>query len=187
MRLAQHRSGDGTFEQELGDGSVIHVVERRTLDGGTVGVMRDITAAERELARAKAAAEAVEPRQVAVPGGDEPRDPHAAQRRARHEQPAAEDRADRASSASYARTIRSSGQALLALINDILDLSRVEAGRLELVLAEFDPRRLVDEVAASVATRAHEKGLALRRPLPARPAAQCCSATKGGCARCCST
>jgi CheY-like chemotaxis protein len=62
----------------------------------------------------------------------------------------------------YVRTIRSSGNALLALINDILDLSRVEAGRLELVLAEFDPRRLVDEVAASVATRAHEKGLAFK-------------------------
>ena len=47
-----------TFELELQDGSVIHVIERRTPDGGMVSVMRDITLAERELTRAKAAAEA---------------------------------------------------------------------------------------------------------------------------------
>ena len=168
-RWAHHRSGHGTFELELQDGSVIHVIERRTPDGGTVSVMRDITLAERELTRAKAAAEAVEPRQVALPGGDEPRDPHAAQRRSRHEQPAAQDRLTD-EQRGYARTIRSSGKALLALINDILDLSRVEAERLELVIAEFDPRRLVEDVAASIAPRARDKGLAFGVALPARPA-----------------
>ena len=160
-RLAQHRSGDGTFEQELADGSVIHVVERRTLDGGTVSVMRDITKAERELARAKAAAEASNEAksQFLAAMSHEIRTPLNGvlgmnsllmQTQLSEQQ------------LGYVRTIRSSGNALLALINDILDLSRVEAGRLELVLAEFDPRRLVDEVAASVATRAHEKGLAFK-------------------------
>ena len=160
-RLAQHKSGDGTFEQELGDGSVIHVVERRTLDGGTVSVMRDITKAERELARAKAAAEASNEAksQFLAAMSHEIRTPLNGvlgmnslllQTQLTAQQ------------LGYVRTIRSSGNALLALINDILDLSRVEAGRLELVLAEFDPRRLVDEVAASVATRAHEKGLAFQ-------------------------
>jgi signal transduction histidine kinase/ActR/RegA family two-component response regulator len=160
-QLVQHRSGDGTFEQELGDGSVIHVVERRTLDGGTVSVMRDITKAERELARAKAAAEASNEAksQFLAAMSHEIRTPLNGvlgmnsllmQTQLSEQQ------------LGYVRTIRSSGNALLALINDILDLSRVEAGRLELVLAEFDPRRLVDEVAASVATRAYEKGLAFR-------------------------
>jgi len=160
-RLVQHRSGDSTFEQELGDGSVIHVVERRTLDGGTVSVMRDITKAERELARAKAAAEASNEAksQFLAAMSHEIRTPLNGvlgmnsllmQTQLSEQQ------------LGYVRTIRSSGNALLALINDILDLSRVEAGRLELVLAEFDPRRLVDEVAASVATRAYEKGLAFR-------------------------
>jgi signal transduction histidine kinase/ActR/RegA family two-component response regulator len=160
-RLAQHRSGDGTFEQDLADGSVIHVVERRTLDGGTVSVMRDITKAERELARAKAAAEASNEAksQFLAAMSHEIRTPLNGvlgmnsllmQTQLSEQQ------------LGYVRTIRSSGNALLALINDILDLSRVEAGRLELVLAEFDPRRLVDEVAASVATRAHEKGLAFK-------------------------
>jgi signal transduction histidine kinase/ActR/RegA family two-component response regulator len=160
-RLAQHRGGDGTFEQDLADGSVIHVVERRTLDGGTVSVMRDITKAERELARAKAAAEASNEAksQFLAAMSHEIRTPLNGvlgmnsllmQTQLTEQQ------------LGYVRTIRSSGNALLALINDILDLSRVEAGRLELVLAEFDPRRLVDEVAASVATRAHEKGLAFK-------------------------
>jgi signal transduction histidine kinase len=58
QRWAHHRSGHATFELELQDGSVIHVIERRTPDGGMVSVMRDITLAGRELTRAKAAAEA---------------------------------------------------------------------------------------------------------------------------------
>lgn len=57
----------------------------------------------------------------------------------------------------YAETIHKSGGALLTIINDILDFSKIEAGRLELDEAPFDLRNAIEDVAALVAPRAHEK------------------------------
>ncbi len=61
----------------------------------------------------------------------------------------------------YAETVYNSGQTLLTILNDILDFSKIEAGRLTLENIEFDLRREVEEVAALLAGRAHEKGLEL--------------------------
>jgi PAS domain-containing protein len=57
-RMQAHLSEHGEFEQDIGNGMVVHAIETRMPDGGVVSVFRDITASERELARAKAAAEA---------------------------------------------------------------------------------------------------------------------------------
>ncbi|HXI86233.1 MAG TPA: response regulator [Parvularculaceae bacterium] len=57
----------------------------------------------------------------------------------------------------YADTIHKSGAALLTIINDILDFSKIEAGKLELDLAPFDLRAAVEDVAALIAPRAHDK------------------------------
>lgn len=54
--------------------------------------------------------------------------------------------------------IRNAGQHLLSLINDILDLSKIEAGRMELYLETFDLATLVDEVIATVHPLAERNG-----------------------------
>ena len=59
------------------------------------------------------------------------------------------------------RTIKMSGEALLAVINDTLDFSKIEAGRLELEDVEFDVRACAEEAADLLAARALAKNLEL--------------------------
>jgi len=59
----------------------------------------------------------------------------------------------------HAENILSSGRHLLSLINDILDLSKVEAGRMKLVPEPFDLRQSLDEVQSLVRNLAGKKGL----------------------------
>jgi two-component system sensor histidine kinase/response regulator len=58
-----------------------------------------------------------------------------------------------------AETIRSSADALLTILNDILDLSKIEAGRMELENLPFDPRAPIQDVAELLASSAQTKGL----------------------------
>ena len=62
----------------------------------------------------------------------------------------------------YLSSIRASGRSLLKLINDILDLSKVEAGKFELEYGPVDPQRVFVEMEQMFAPRAAEKGLALQ-------------------------
>jgi signal transduction histidine kinase len=61
----------------------------------------------------------------------------------------------------YVQVIVRNGTALLQLINDIIDLAKVESGRLELEDAEFDLRELIEHVVDTFSSRACEKGLDL--------------------------
>ncbi len=61
----------------------------------------------------------------------------------------------------HLQTIHSSGSALLAIINDVLDFSKIDAGKLVFEEIDFDPRALVREALGVVALRAEEKGLRL--------------------------
>jgi PAS domain S-box-containing protein len=61
----------------------------------------------------------------------------------------------------YAEIVRASGDSLLGLINDILDFSKIEARKLDLETLDFDLSSLLDDFAATLAVRAHDKGLEL--------------------------
>ncbi|RXK52850.1 response regulator [Oleiharenicola lentus] len=61
----------------------------------------------------------------------------------------------------FAETMSGSGETLLALLNDILDISRIEANRLEIEQAPFVLDEVVDGVVQLLAPKAHEKKLEL--------------------------
>jgi signal transduction histidine kinase/DNA-binding response OmpR family regulator/HPt (histidine-containing phosphotransfer) domain-containing protein len=60
-----------------------------------------------------------------------------------------------------AQGVDQAGRALLSLVNDILDLSKIEAGRLDLEEVDFDPRVIVEQSVGLVAERASAKELEL--------------------------
>ena len=62
---------------------------------------------------------------------------------------------------SYAENIRSSGRTLLFLINDILDMSKIESGKMEIVPAEYDLGGLILDLWNMISLKAQEKGLAI--------------------------
>lgn len=61
----------------------------------------------------------------------------------------------------YAHTIQQSAEALLSVINDILDLSKVEAAQMKLVKESFDPRSMVEDAMELLSSMAMSKGLEL--------------------------
>ena len=71
----------------------------------------------------------------------------------------------------FADVIAKSGASLIAIINDILDVSKIEAGKLELEQAEVDPAAAVEDVCSLFRERARSKGLDLAAYIdPAVPA-----------------
>ena len=67
----------------------------------------------------------------------------------------------------YARDIHRSGQYLLDVINDILDMSKIEAGRIKLEVARFDLVAMIEDALRMIAPRALEGGVKIARAVPA--------------------
>jgi len=63
--------------------------------------------------------------------------------------------------ADYVETLSSSAESLLTIINDVLDISKIEAGKMSLEHRSFDVRRAVDQVAELLAAEAGPKGIQL--------------------------
>ncbi len=68
----------------------------------------------------------------------------------------------------YLKDIHASGTHLLSLINDILDLSKIEAGRMELELTDFDLPQAIDSALTFVRERAARRGITLESTVDAR-------------------
>ncbi len=72
----------------------------------------------------------------------------------------------------YALDIQNAGQTLLSLINDILDIAKIESGKLEILTVEYDLSSLIHDVVNMMEMKAGDKGLALNlsvdREMPAR-------------------
>jgi PAS domain S-box-containing protein len=67
------------------------------------------------------------------------------------------------------RTVQGSARHLLALINDLLDVAKIEAGKLELRLEPVDCRAVVEEVVTTLRPQAESKGLAIELSIGALP------------------
>ncbi len=59
----------------------------------------------------------------------------------------------------YARDIASAGDSLLNIINDILDLSKIESGNMEIIPAEYDTAKLIGDIVNMVSLKIQDKGL----------------------------
>ena len=83
-----------------------------------------------------------------------------------------------ASSKDKLAKINIAGNHLLAIINDILDISKIEAGRLTLEEAEFSPQALFDQVHSQMYDRVHSKDLVFRSDTGGLPALMYGDATR---------
>ncbi len=87
----------------------------------------------------------------------------------------------------YANVIHSAGSDLLQLINDILDLSKVEAGRMDLHAERFTLAALIEDLQATFRPLTTEKGLDFEVAIEPGPRPRSWSPTGSGCARCSGT
>ncbi len=161
----QHRRQNphDSHEQHLADGRWIRAYDHPTPDGGRVGLRIDISEMKQQqeaLARAREEAEAASRAKSAFLANMS----HEIRTPMNGVVGMAELLCDTGLSPEqrlFAETIKSSGEALLVIINDILDYSKIEAERLTLHPEPFDLERTIHEVAMLLQPRAREKGIDL--------------------------
>lgn len=155
-RISAHRRADGDLLQELPDGTVEIIKERRLPSGGIVGIHAVVTRlaqdhkAAVEASAAKSAFLSHMSHEIRTPltgilgmidlMSEEP-DPNR--------------------QTEMLETIRASGRTLLGIVNDVLDVAKIEAGRLRLESIPFTPDDVLRPILMRHDYQAHGKGLAL--------------------------
>lgn len=162
-RLRRFREAGEPMETELGNGRHILESDQVTPDGGRVCLRTDITQLREQqaaLEEARRAAEAANRAKSAFLANMS----HEIRTPMNGVVGMAELLCDSELSEEqrlFAETIRSSGEALLVIINDILDYSKIEAERLTLHPEPFDLERVIHEVAMLLQPRARAQGIDL--------------------------
>jgi len=153
--LERHRQGNLNRIHQLDDGRWLKIRERRTASGHTVGFRIDIT--DLQATKQEAQAANVAKSQFLATMSHEIRTPLNAIMGMAQVMlvPQLKD----AERLDYARTIYNSGQILLKLLNDILDLSKIEAGRVDLESIVFEPAQILIQVQTLFAQSVAAKGL----------------------------
>jgi adenylate cyclase len=173
-RLERHRNPKGAFEQQRGGGMWLKISERRTADGGIVGVFTDVTdLKDRELQLGQLVDRLAEARDVADQANrtkstflanmsHELRTPLNAI--IGYSEILQEDVTDLGQQSLVAdlKKIEGAGRHLLGLINDILDLSKIEAGRMDVFIEDIDIVPLLEEVRAIIVPMAEKNGNAVK-------------------------
>ena len=155
--MTEHREGNTALIQRHSNGRVLKIIERKTSDGHIIGFRVDVT----ELHQAKEAAETanIAKSQFLATMSHEIRTPmNGIMGMA---QVLCQPNLSEATRLDYADTIYRSGQTLMDLLNDILDLAKVEAGKVELEAVALAPTQLMADVRALFEQAAQAKDLTL--------------------------
>ncbi len=173
-RIERHRNPGEPFLQQRADGRWLQISERRTQGGGTVAVYSDLTELKRreeEVATARdEAMQATQAKsQFLANMSHELRTPlNAIIGITEMLQEDAEDLGYEDFIEPLER-ISKAGKHLLYLINEILDLSKIEAGKVELHLEDFDVETLVQEVVTTAQPLAEKNGNRLKVQCDGKP------------------
>jgi signal transduction histidine kinase/CheY-like chemotaxis protein/HAMP domain-containing protein len=161
--MRRQRDPQGTMERQFANGTWIRVAKRKTPEGGTVAVYTDITDLKHrqtELEEAKRGAEVAsqEKSRFLASMSHELRTPLNAI--IGYSEMLMEDASDWGKPGFVADLgkIMGSGRHLLALINDVLDLSKIEAGKMELYIEPLSLKQLLVDVESTVAPLIAKKG-----------------------------
>ncbi|MDP6430504.1 MAG: transporter substrate-binding domain-containing protein [Rhodospirillales bacterium] len=163
-RIAEFRNRDPVSVDVNTPGGHVEFRQTPTADGGVVVVASDITERKRaeeilRTAKEEAEASAQAKSDFIAEVSHEVRTPMngvLGMARLMLESPLSTEQRE------FAQTIVYSGEALMTILNDLLDISKLEAGKLDLEAIPFAPRRLVEDAVNVMASRAKEKALNLR-------------------------
>lgn len=172
-RLKAHRDPQGAIENELSNGRWVRVTERRMADGGTVGIRADITELKRvqrelESAHAKAQEASRAKSEFLANMSHELRTPlNAIMGFSDAMRVEIFGALGHPKYKEYTDAIHQSGEHLLAVIEDILDVAKIEAGKLEMHEEPVNLAEVVDSSMQLIEERARRGGVTMRSKLPA--------------------